>query len=195
MRVIRADEYCCMPWKNGGGETTEIAAHPGSAGLDGFDWRVSMARVARSGPFSSFDGCDRTLAILEGAGLRLTIAGRHPIELTTRSEPLSFPADLPTTATLADGPVLDLNVMTRRDVFEHALDRLTIVGDRSLSIDGSTALLLCRSGSIGVEIGGAMAELKMGETLLVQPAASGRWNLRAEPKAVVFVVRIRPIRR
>jgi environmental stress-induced protein Ves len=47
-----------MPWKNGGGETTEIAVFPDGAGLSDFDWRVSMARVDGDGPFSSFPGIE-----------------------------------------------------------------------------------------------------------------------------------------
>ena len=93
-----------MPWKNGGGETMEIAVSPEGSGLDRFDWRVSMARIARDGPFSDFADVDRTLAILDGAGLRLAIAGRAPVELTAASAPLSFPADLPTTATSPTAP-------------------------------------------------------------------------------------------
>ena len=37
------------PWKNGGGETAEIVVWPPGAGFDGFDWRVSTARVAQDG--------------------------------------------------------------------------------------------------------------------------------------------------
>ncbi|MDP1908248.1 MAG: HutD family protein, partial [Hyphomicrobium sp.] len=43
MRILRAKDYRRMPWKNGGGETTEIAISPEGAALDSFDWRVSMA--------------------------------------------------------------------------------------------------------------------------------------------------------
>ncbi|TIN81446.1 MAG: HutD family protein, partial [Mesorhizobium sp.] len=71
MRILRAAEYRSMPWKNGGGVTTEIAVSPSGAGLDDFDWRVSMARVELSGPFSQFAGIDRTLAVLEGEGIVL----------------------------------------------------------------------------------------------------------------------------
>ena len=76
MRILRASTYRRMPWKNGGGETTEIAVSPEGAGLDDFAWRISMARVDGDGPFSAFAGVDRTLSILEGEGLRLEIAGR-----------------------------------------------------------------------------------------------------------------------
>lgn len=75
MKILRASEYKTMPWKNGGGVTVEIAIHPPSASMDAFDWRISMATVAQDGPFSSFPGIDRTLAIIEGNGMALAIAG------------------------------------------------------------------------------------------------------------------------
>ena len=50
------------PWKNGGGSTTEIAIAPLGATVDKFDWRISLATIANSGPFSVFPGVDRTLA-------------------------------------------------------------------------------------------------------------------------------------
>ena len=91
MRILRAADYRVMPWKNGGGTTTEITVSPDGSGLDDFDWRVSMARVASSGPFSGFAGVDRTLAVLEGEGIVLDIAGQSPATLTRASAPLSFP--------------------------------------------------------------------------------------------------------
>ncbi|WP_431460998.1 HutD family protein, partial [Klebsiella pneumoniae] len=33
MRILRAADYRSMPWKNGGGVTTEIAVSPAGAGL------------------------------------------------------------------------------------------------------------------------------------------------------------------
>src|SRR5882757_2914352 len=126
MRILRAADYRVMPWKNGGGTTTEITISPDGAGLDDFDWRISMARVEGGGPFSSFAGVDRTLAVLEGEGIVLDIAGWPPVEVTGASAPLAFSADVPTTATLISGPITDLNVMTRRGRVMHAVERLSV---------------------------------------------------------------------
>ena len=63
--------------------TTEIAVFPADAGLEDFAWRLSMATVASDGPFSSFAGVDRTLAVLEGEGIVLSVEGR-PEESVTR---------------------------------------------------------------------------------------------------------------
>ena len=101
------------PWKNGGGETAEIVVSPPGAGFDGFDWRVSTARVAQDGPFSGFPGVDRVLAVIEGGALILSVAGaRHVVDAAGPA--LAFPGDVPCHGELAGAPVLDLNVMVRR---------------------------------------------------------------------------------
>lgn len=125
MKILRASEYKTMPWKNGGGVTVEIAIHPPGASVDAFEWRISMATVAQDGPFSSFPGIDRTLAIIEGNGMALSIAGDEPVALTTKSTPLPFAADVPVDASLMDGSIVDLNIMTRRSSFSHSVERLS----------------------------------------------------------------------
>ncbi len=124
MRLLKAEDHARMPWKNGGGETVEVAVHPAVPGLDGFDWRVSMATVAADGPFSCFPGIDRTLAVLDGAGLELSVEGQGAHRLTPETAPLAFPGDVPAFARLVGGPVTDLNVMTRRRACRQRVTRL-----------------------------------------------------------------------
>ena len=73
MRILRAADHKRMPWKNGGGETTEIAVFPEHAGLSDFDWRVSMARVDGDGLqfVNGFcqPGVNNDRATFEGYGL------------------------------------------------------------------------------------------------------------------------------
>lgn len=123
-RLVRRAGCRRMPWRNGGGETLEIAVHPEGAGLDEFDRRVSMALVASGGPFPTFPSVDGTLCVLEGEGLELGIDGAPPILLPPEPRPLSFPADVRTEARLVQGPARDLNVMTRRGLFDHSVERL-----------------------------------------------------------------------
>lgn len=124
-RILKAADHRRMPWKNGRGETVEIAVHPAGAGLADFGWRVSMAGVTEDGDFSIFPQIDRTLAVLTGAGIALQVQGQPAQRLTPESAPLAFPADVPTSARLLAGPITDLNVMTRRGAFTHRLARLT----------------------------------------------------------------------
>jgi len=122
MEVLRAGAHRRMPWKNGHGETLEIAASPAGASLDDFAWRISMARVTAAGPFSRFPGVDRTLVVLDGAGLVLDVAGRE-VQLG-HGVPFSFDGDAATSARLVAGPIVDLNTMTRRGHWRHIVRRV-----------------------------------------------------------------------
>ena len=188
MRVLRAENYREMPWKNGGGTTTEIFVSPTGAGLEDFDWRISMARVTSGGPFSQFAGIDRTLAILEGEGIILNVGGRIPIGLTAASEPLPFPADAETHATLIGGAVTDLNVMTRRGKVSHSVERIEVSHPVEIEIGTGTTMVFCAEGEISVEAAGNV-RLGPRDTLLVEPETE---TLRIEPKqhASVFLIRI-----
>ncbi|OSQ36811.1 hypothetical protein TMES_17060 [Thalassospira mesophila] len=146
MRILRAQDYRRMPWKNGGGETAEIAVFPAGAGLEDFVWRISMATVASDGPFSSFSGIDRTLSILQGAGMMLTIGDEGPVTLTPGAQPFAFPADVATSAILINDVITDLNVMTRRTKCDHRVTRHRFSGKCQLeTVASGIRILLCQS--------------------------------------------------
>jgi len=188
MRILRAAGYRVMPWKNGGGTTTEISVSPDGAGLDDFDWRVSMARVEAGGPFSSFAGIDRTLCVLEGQGIVLDIAGGAPAELTAASAPFSFPADVPTGALLISGPITDLNVMTRRGRMAHTVERLTVAAPLEIEAEAETTLVLPLDGEIML-VGDTPDRLGPLDALVLDRGAR---KPRLEPtgSTILFVIRI-----
>ncbi|MES2745062.1 MAG: HutD family protein [Bdellovibrionota bacterium] len=106
-------DYKVMPWKNGGGSTTELAISPPEASVEsGFDWRISLADLDGSGPFSAFPGFDRIITQISGEAMTLRHAGRTAI-LLARNEPYSFEGELATDCIL-HGRAQDFNVMTRR---------------------------------------------------------------------------------
>ncbi|WP_374680210.1 HutD family protein [Hydrocarboniphaga effusa] len=149
-KVLRAKSYARMPWKNGGGETREIAIFPSAASLDTLEWRVSMAVVAQNGPFSSFPGIDRTLCVLEGAGMELDFGSGGGIRtVTPTSAPFEFAADRPLQARLLDGAITDLNVMSRRERYRHSVRRLPLE-PRPISVGSmaSWTLLFCEQGNV-----------------------------------------------
>ncbi|WP_086831962.1 HutD family protein [Streptomyces sp. NRRL B-24572] len=112
-RILRANDRTPAPWKNGGGITTEVLAHPQGAGTDDFAWRISVADVASSGPFSAFEGVDRIITVVEGPGMALTVDGTEHV-VDTRYAPFAFSGDATTDCRLLDGPIVDFNVMVRR---------------------------------------------------------------------------------
>ena len=156
MKILRAGDYRRMPWKNGKGETVEIAVFPPDASISDFDWRISMATVSEDGPFSVFDGIDRTLSILSGEGLELTIDGREAVVLRQETAPLPFPADAATSARLIRDTVTDLNVMTRRGRFFHQVTRRDL--PHHLTLAGSPTLVLSL-GDLALTFAGAKHDL------------------------------------
>ncbi len=188
MKILRSADHKRMPWKNGGGETVEIAISPQGAGLADFDWRVSMATVGSDGPFSIFPGIDRTLSILEGNGLRLLIEGRDPVVLTRESDPLAFAADIAVSATLPDGAITDLNVMTRRSTLRHAVARIEIDGEKRQEFTRGSFMLFCVSGTVTVDAGPERIELGAGDALLFEDGGSD--GLSLDGRALCYAISI-----
>lgn len=114
------EQLPCVPWKNGGGVTREIACYPAGADLQSFEWRISIADITHDGPFSDFSGIDRVITLLSGKGVRLVSQQGEKSDidhlLDETFQPFYFSGDLPITADLLDGPCQDFNVMTRRGV-------------------------------------------------------------------------------
>jgi len=154
LRVVRGAELRATPWRNGGGTTREIAAHPPGAGFDDFVWRVSAADVERSGPFSRFAGIDRMLVLLAGAGMHL-VDGRG-VAHAALDEPFAFarfPGELALTADLIDGPTRDLNIMLRRDRVRSTSELWHGAGAHLL--DADAVVIFCAHDTLEVTIAGA----------------------------------------
>lgn len=117
-RIVKWASRTLRPWKNGGGTTFEQAAGPPGSDLSSFDWRISVAEVAADGAFSTFEGIDRTLVLIEGNGVELVVDDRSTI-LSEARPMLSFDGGATTRTRLLAGPVRDLNVMTRRGSVGH----------------------------------------------------------------------------
>ncbi|KWR90951.1 HutD/Ves family protein [Cupriavidus sp. IDO] len=102
-------------WKNGGGNTREIALWPPGAGMDDFVWRLSVADIETDGPFSAFPGIDRQIVLLEGGGVMLRADdGSFSHRLEHIGEPFAFSGEASLQATLIHGTTRDFNAMTRR---------------------------------------------------------------------------------
>ena len=149
MRLIPRDSLVATPWKNGGGVTRQIASFPPGSDLTEFDWRISTAEVTQDGPFSQFDGIDRRLYVLSGAGLDLSFTGGEMRRLQT-GEHLDFAGEAEVKGSLVAGPVTDLNIMVRRSKLRLRAERLTADGTGDITHDWGTAVLFVLSGEIAV---------------------------------------------
>lgn len=104
-----------MPWKNRGGITREIACQPTGSNLQDFHWRLSIAEIAASGPFSAFAGMDRVITLLAGDGVRLHSRAAGVDHLLQQAlQPFAFSGDVPLDCDVLGHACQDFNVMVRR---------------------------------------------------------------------------------
>jgi environmental stress-induced protein Ves len=131
-----------MPWQNGGGVTRQVAIDPPDATLaTGFRWRVSVAQVSQGGPFSSLPGIDRSLWLVRGNGMRLSIDGRA-VALQQRLQRVDFAGEQAVSAKLIDGACEDCNVMTRRGVVRSIARMAKLASGEELHLEPAPQRLL-----------------------------------------------------
>ncbi|WP_116473793.1 HutD/Ves family protein [Zobellella maritima] len=143
-RILGPADFTDMPWKNGGGVTRELYRVAGPEGGDEFDFRISMAKVGQSGPFSRYPDIDRVLMLVEGGGFRLSIDDKEPVRLNRPFEPISFAGEQAIHCDLLASTCLDFNVMTNRNWgrSEVEVHRLDAHQDRSVESSGRVFLYL-----------------------------------------------------
>lgn len=143
-----------MPWRNGLGFTVELLAEylPDSKE---FAWRLSMADVVSDGLFSDFSGYDRTLILLQGAGITLDHNNGVLDVLTEPLQAAQFKGDQPTLATLHNGAIMVLNIMSRRSCCWTSVDILKNADSQALSTEGDILLVYAIDTAIDVKIGSA----------------------------------------
>ncbi len=108
-QVIDLKTVAPVPWRNGGGTTRELLAWPDALT---WQWRASVAKVARDVLFSNFAGVQRWFAVLDGDGVCLTVDGY--LHMLTKSDvPLQFDGAAQTHCELLGGTTHDFNLMVQ----------------------------------------------------------------------------------
>ena len=194
---LEADDARRVPWRNGRGETLELALWPEEASfeLGDFDWRFSKAGVDAPGPFSSFPGFERLLVVTEGAGLLLDHGDDAPRARVRTLEPYRFSGDWTTTAELVDGAVADFNVLVRRSA-GHAEVEVLRLGQRRarIALSAGQAFAHLLTGRVQARLTGEEQpfELAGGESLWIDDLnGSEELDLRgASADALLLVVRV-----
>jgi environmental stress-induced protein Ves len=181
-------DYKVMPWKNGGGTTTELMVKPAGTAAN-YDWRISIAEVAQSGPFSDFEGYQRTIMLLEGAGFTLHFArksGESPQpqskKLEFPFEPFRFAGEWQTDCTLIDGPIRDFNLIASRTGPRAELEVVRpTLGLRTFA--APVTVLYCLDGQVSA----FGKRLGKGETLRID---DGESTMLLDGRSIVAVIRI-----
>ena len=165
-RYFPQSAFMPMPWKNGGGITREIVRFPG----DGEDWlwRLSIAEIAADGPFSAFPGCERSLTLLEGAGMHLQFADRS-CDLRPPFAACLFAGEETPDGVLFDGPTVDFNAIWRRDAVSITVERRAMHGSLwCLPDPGVSWFVYLLSGSLAVKDDPYGPQCLPGDGLLLQ---------------------------
>ncbi|WP_052121682.1 HutD/Ves family protein [Inquilinus limosus] len=193
-RIISPAQHRLMPWRNGGGRTAEIAVEPADT-PSGFRWRLSLAEVESDGPFSPFPACGRTIMLLSGRGMDLTIADPGDLPRTVRidrpHEPFDFDGEAATSCRLVAGPVRDLNVIADRSLqIDH---RVAALDDADAMLEPAPVwLFYVLRGTAVVDIGRHLAVTE-GETAVITDEDDRAPHLRgAEADSLVYAVALRP---
>ncbi|MES2948617.1 MAG: HutD family protein [Pseudomonadota bacterium] len=178
-RTIHLADVPASPWRNGGGVTRELAAWP----VDGaWCWRMSVAEVTASGPFSRFEGITRWFAVLKGAGVTLTV--RTPSDsdelqvcehhLTLDQPVLCFDGGATTYCQLLDGPTQDFNLMVADDCLPA----------RMVRVQGDLNVLAGASKTIAVYAVDSGASVRFNTEDLFVPAGTLVWRTLSKAAAV-----------
>jgi environmental stress-induced protein Ves len=188
MRLIDYKHLLVIPWKNGGGVTRELASDPPDATLDNFLWRISIADVSQSGPFSVFPGIDRVILLLDGAGMHLEFADGQTYDLTVPLRPYRFRGEEYVHACLAGTPSRDFNVMLRRDAVDGNVE---IWRDARNTIAGLSVVLFCVKGRWEVTpSNGTRRILDFQQTLINESDDESLAVVPQEPGSVLLAVTV-----
>jgi len=180
VRHLRRAEYSAMPWRNGGGVTFEIAKSAVS-GTE-FDWRLSLALIESNGPFSSFTGYQRAIALVAGDGCLLHGIESQAVALRQPGDLRLFSGAAAVTCELLGGTTCDFNLMVREPGAVDSARHLTVNDTLSESLEPQRHhVLFCLAGNLDCAdaAGQPIAHLGPHDTLLIPPSTLSAWRAQA----------------
>ena len=186
-QVLRAADYRRMRWKNGGGWTTELSASVSAAAGGDFDWRISIADIESDGAFSTFPGCDRFIALLDGAGMELQIDTSEPVRLDQRLRFVRFAGEAATFGRLLGGAVRDFNVIVRREAVRAEVLHRPLVGPMVFLPEAATTWFIYLAAGQAEVKDVAVLQIEAGESLLLPSGDAARTRVLTGGGEVVLV--------
>jgi environmental stress-induced protein Ves len=139
MQIVRQSQFTASPWKNGGGITHEAMRVPERGA---FRWRVSIAHIDASGPFSDFAGYARTMVLLRGGGVALKLSDGTQRIMRAAGDLAQFDGALGVECALLNGPCVDLNLMTSKAMGLREVRVERVRGSRSYVVRKDESLVV-----------------------------------------------------
>jgi uncharacterized protein len=186
--IIRTSDLAVTRWKNGGGQARELAAYPSDSGYDDFRWRVSIADIECDGPFSDYPGIDRTIVLLDGAGMLLRSGpiGTLLHTLDEKYKPFDFVGEEKIEATLIDGAALDFNLLVRRHFARGSVAVWN--GPASFDVPNATRLIFVAKGEVALnDASAAKIALRGGDAVRLRER---EYRIQLSSQAIVLAVSV-----
>jgi environmental stress-induced protein Ves len=178
--VLPAAGHRQYRWRNGLGESSEIAAERVSTTMP-TGWTLSIATVEADLAFSSFPGMDRQLMALSERGLDLDIDGKR--RSLAQWEIACFTGEAVVSSVAVTVPSLDLNLMVDRNRQTGTLVTSVVSGATEFtSPTGTTTFVVVLDGVISV----GERTVDIHDALRVEPAHT----CEARGHATVAIARI-----
>lgn len=164
IELIRTDQYTKMLWKNGAGFTLEIARSQGEAD---FEWRISMADVTTSGPFSLFPNKQRIISVLEGHGMVLHVDDL-PAKKLKQGDIFAFHGESQVQSELVDGAIQDLNLIYDPAKFHARFQWLNDTAEQVFISSADLIFIFNQGGETQVKVDDHSVQLTAHETLKIE---------------------------
>ncbi|KAJ3041589.1 hypothetical protein HDV00_009066 [Rhizophlyctis rosea] len=143
IKLINANDYIHMPWKNGLGTTHQIAIHPPQRDFerDEFIWRLSVSEVVDSCSFSVFPGYDVGLVLLSDEIKTISNRNRRQSFVAPASlhhndnekaipfkpmSPYTYPGEWSTACRVKSGPLRHVSFVANRTRAQVSMNLETI---------------------------------------------------------------------
>ncbi|NLP54612.1 HutD family protein [Acinetobacter baumannii] len=153
-----------MLWKNGAGFTLEIARSQGEAD---FDWRISMADVTTTGPFSLFPNKQRIISVLDGQGMVLHVDDL-PAKTLNQGDIFAFHGESQVQSELVDGAIRDLNLIYDPAKFHARFQWLNEAAEQAFISSADLIFIFNQGGETEVNVDDDFVQLAAHETLKIE---------------------------
>ena len=193
IQIVRRASFRATPWKNGGGITHEAIRVPPTG--EALLWRVSVAQIDSSGPFSDFAGYDRKMVLLQGRGVALEFGSGEQCALRGIGDWVEFDGAMSTRCELLDGPCVDLNLIVSKSL--RTVMRIERLSEPTLvaAMPGETTLIFGIQDPLSLDSRGESARLGSWDLAILRGCSA---HLSKKPPALdsapsaVFIATISP---
>ena len=188
MKVLPSQYFTKGRWRNGMGTSWEIATDPEGSGDAGFRWRMALAQIDGSVPFSHYENIDRIFTLIKGDGLDLTLEGRPKLQIADCFVPHAFPGDVKTDCNLHGGPCVALNLFFDRLKFT-ASAQVFKLSKPSSFVATDTIIAFALRGSFELSSGSIM---KCHDAVLLHDNEKMEFVIQ-EKNSLLYLVSLRPL--